>query len=396
MLADLAHDGRTVIVVTHSVVNLNLCDRLLVLAPGGKIAFFGPPADGLPYFGQPDWAEVFQAFEAEPDRDWADDYRRSRYYQRYVAADLDGPEPSAGQDRPRAVPPATRNRLAQLSTLCRRYLAVIASDRTYLGVLAVLPLILGALALVVPAQMGLTGPGNAAAPTVLLVLVVGACFTGAANAVRELVKERAIYTRERAAGVSAGAYLVSKLVILGMLSAVQAVVLTLIGLADRKLPPTGSFLTHVPLAELLLAISVLAVVSMTLGLLISALASTSDKTLPLLVVVVMFQVILTGGNLPAGRHARDRAGRGALTVALGVWRRRVHGQPECDPADARPRDRHRPDLGPYSGHLADQRRRDDPARPRVLAAHLVAADPDQGRPAPLSRARCEPSAAGTK
>ncbi len=76
-MADLAHDGRTIIVVTHSVANLNLCDRLLVLVPGGKIAYFGPPEDGLRHFGQPGWAEVFQAFEAEPDRDWAADYRRS-------------------------------------------------------------------------------------------------------------------------------------------------------------------------------------------------------------------------------------------------------------------------------------------------------------------------------
>ena len=44
MMAGLAHDGRTVIVVTHSVANLDLCDRLLVLVPGGKVAFFGPPA----------------------------------------------------------------------------------------------------------------------------------------------------------------------------------------------------------------------------------------------------------------------------------------------------------------------------------------------------------------
>ena len=54
------------IVVTHSVANLDLCDRLLVLVPGGKVAFFGPPRDGLRHFGQPGWAEVFQAFEAEP------------------------------------------------------------------------------------------------------------------------------------------------------------------------------------------------------------------------------------------------------------------------------------------------------------------------------------------
>ena len=45
-MANLAHDGRTIIVVTHSVANLNLCDRLLVLVPGGKIAYFGPPGRG--------------------------------------------------------------------------------------------------------------------------------------------------------------------------------------------------------------------------------------------------------------------------------------------------------------------------------------------------------------
>src|SRR3984957_10362968 len=52
-MANLAHDGRTIIVVTHSVANLNLCDRLLVLVPGGRVAFFGAPADGLRHFRQP-------------------------------------------------------------------------------------------------------------------------------------------------------------------------------------------------------------------------------------------------------------------------------------------------------------------------------------------------------
>ena len=43
MMSGLANDGRTVIVVTHSVANLDICDRLLVLVPGGKVAYFGPP-----------------------------------------------------------------------------------------------------------------------------------------------------------------------------------------------------------------------------------------------------------------------------------------------------------------------------------------------------------------
>ena len=50
-MRDLAHDGRTVVVVTHSVANLDTCDRLLVLVPGGQIAYYGPPGEGLSYFG---------------------------------------------------------------------------------------------------------------------------------------------------------------------------------------------------------------------------------------------------------------------------------------------------------------------------------------------------------
>jgi ABC-type multidrug transport system ATPase subunit len=297
-MAELAHDGRTIIVVTHSVANLNLCDRLLVLVPGGKIAYFGPPEEGLRHFGKPGWAEVFQAFEAEPDRDWAGDYRRSPYYQRYIAAEMDAPAPVAGAPQAAVESPNSRNRLGQLSTLCRRYLAVIASDRAYLAVLGIMPIILGALAFLIPSPQGFAGHANEDAISVLLVLVIGACFIGAANSVRELVKERAIYTRERAAGLSAGAYLVSKLLILAVISAVQSLILVGIGILRRKLPATGSLLHHLPLVELLIAMAVLSIVSMTLGLLISAMVNSSDKTMPLLVVGVMFQVILTGGIFP--------------------------------------------------------------------------------------------------
>jgi ABC-type multidrug transport system ATPase subunit len=298
MMADLAHDGRTVIVVTHSVANLNLCDRLLVLVPGGKIAYFGPPADGLKHFGKPGWAEVFQAFDAEPNRDWAGEYRNSGYHHRYVATEMNGQAPATGRPvQAAAAPPATRNRFAQLSTLCRRYMAVIASDRVFLAFLAAMPIVLGVVIRVLPAPLGLVGPDNQGAESLLLILVISACFAGAANAVRELVKERPIYSRERAAGLSSGAYITSKLVILGLISGVQAMVMVTIGLVGRPLPAHGAFLQQ-PLVELIVAIGVLAIVSMTLGLLISASVDTSEKTMPLLIVAVIFQVVMTGGVFP--------------------------------------------------------------------------------------------------
>jgi ABC-type multidrug transport system ATPase subunit len=300
MLAQLAKDGRTVMVVTHSVANLANCDRLLVLVPGGKIAYFGTPADGLRHFGHGDWAEVFQDFEAQPDRDWAADYRRSAYYARYTSGPLQAL--GAAQAQPdassalavAAPPPRPASRLAQLSTLVRRYLSVIASDRNYVGVIALLPVILGGLIRAIPDAGGLTGPSNGLAIQLLLILVMSACLIGVANAVRELVKERAIYSRERAAGLSPVAYLASKLVVLGVISAVQSVVLVAIGLAGRPMPPRG-VLTSFPLAEIMLGVAVLAIASMTVGLLISAAVNSSDKTLPFLVVTVLVEVVLSGG-----------------------------------------------------------------------------------------------------
>jgi ABC transport system ATP-binding/permease protein len=301
-MRDLAHDGRTVIVVTHSVDNLDTCDRLLVLVPGGKIAYYGPPEDGLTYFGQSRWAEVFQAFDEQPDRDWAAEFRTSKECARYVTAPaLQRPRAARPPEDRQPLPmPPRRGKLRQLSTLARRYLRVIAADRGYLMFTALLPLILGALIRLVPSPQGLAGaPGtNADAEELLLVLVISAVLAGAANAVRELVKERAIYIRERAAGLSSGAYLASKILILGVISVVQALLLVGIGLAGRDLPPTGSFLTRLPMFELLLGIAVLAFASMCLGLLVSSLVSTSEKAMPVLVLLTMVQVVLSGGVFP--------------------------------------------------------------------------------------------------
>ncbi len=86
--------------------------------------------------------------------------------------------------------------------------------------------------------------------------------------------------------------------VLGLISGLQAVVLVLVGLTGRPLPAQGALLTHLPLVELMLAMFALGVASMTLGLLLSSLVDTSDKAMPLLVVVVMFQVVLSGGIFP--------------------------------------------------------------------------------------------------
>ena len=312
-MRDLAHDGRTVIVVTHSVDNLDTCDRLLVLVPGGRIAYYGPPEEGLAYFGQARWAEVFQAFDRYPDRDWAAEYAASPAYAQYVLGQRSQPpQVQEGQELAATPPPQRRGAFSQTATLTRRYVRVIASDRGYLTFMILLPILLGVLISQVPATFGLAGAPhrNPDAGTLLLIMVICACLAGMASSVRELVKERSILTRERAAGLSSGAYLVSKLLVLGVISVLQSTLLVLLGVSWRPIHHPGAFLTAVPLVELILGIALLAVASMCLGLFVSAIVSTSEKAMPFLVLFTMVQVVLSGYVVPLA----DNVGLKQLSV----------------------------------------------------------------------------------
>lgn len=298
LLRGLADDGRTVLVVTHSVAELAICDKLLVMAPGGSVAYFGPPEEALNFFGYQTWADVFSAFENYRDYDWAGRWKGSQHYQMY-AADIDAVAPqSVHMPPPQAIrPPKPQGWGSQLWTLIRRYTSVIASDKGFLGLMVILPAVLGIVSVVIPAEFGLGPPTppvkfNGDAGTIMLILAVGMCFSGAANSVRELIKERVIYERERATGLSRSAYLMSKVIVLGVITALQGVIICGIGFATRDLPEEGLILP--PAVEICLVIIALGFTSMMFGLVISSLVKTAEKTMPLLVMFAIVQVVFTG------------------------------------------------------------------------------------------------------
>ncbi|WP_328916791.1 MULTISPECIES: FHA domain-containing protein [unclassified Streptomyces] len=300
LLRGLADDGRTVLVVTHSVAELALCDKLLVMAPGGSVAYFGPPDEALTFFGYETWADVFSAFENYRDYDWSGRWRGSQHYQMY-AAELDAAAPQAAPYIPQQAvrPPKPQGWVPQLFTLVRRYLSVIISDRGFIGLMVILPAVLGVVSVLIPADNGLGfGPAprfqNRDAGTILMILAVGACFAGAANSVRELIKERVIYERERAVGLSRSAYLMSKIIVLGLITALQGAIICGIGFAPRKLPTEGVVLHTHPGVEMALVIMAFGFTSMMFGLIISALVKTSEKTMPLLVMFAIVQIVFTG------------------------------------------------------------------------------------------------------
>ena len=68
MLRQLADAGRVVLVVTHSLTYLDVCDQVLLLAPGGKTAFCGPPSQIGAAMGTTNWADIFSAVARRPGR----------------------------------------------------------------------------------------------------------------------------------------------------------------------------------------------------------------------------------------------------------------------------------------------------------------------------------------
>ncbi|OIV38898.1 ABC transporter ATP-binding protein [Mangrovactinospora gilvigrisea] len=319
MLRGLADDGRTCVVITHATESLDLCDRVLVLAVGGSVAYFGPPDEALPFFGVGRWSEVFDMLDRNKEFDWKGRYRSSEHHQLY-SGELDAQQAQAAQQaaqqqmqpggamamQPTARPPRPSSWGSQLWTLCRRYARVISSDKGFLGLSVALPLILGALVMVLPNKYGFKIPDpptnakgfpfyNKDAVTSLMIMVLAICFTGAANSVRELVKERVIYERERATGLSRSAYMMSKVIVLGIVTSIQGIVIALIGFNYRALPDKGLLLSsQSPFLEMTFTLVVLGIASLMIGMVLSAVVKSSEMTMPLLVLFAVVQVAFAG------------------------------------------------------------------------------------------------------
>lgn len=296
-LRSLAAAGRVVLVVTHSVLSLNECDRVLVLARGGRVAFFGPPADVGPFFGVEDYPAVFAALD---DQTWVRRFARSPAREAYVGGTgmADVPVPAA--DSP---PPPREAPLRQLQTLIRRNIAVVAADRLFAALLVGMPILLAPLAHSIPGGAGLSvreAHGDLAqVQQRLMVLVVGAALMGTAFSVREFVVERPIYRREHAVGLSPWAYLLSKVVVLGLLVAVQCALFTVLALLGQPGPDQALLLGNGSV-EIAVAVAAVGFTMTIAGLAVSAAATSTEQTMPALVAMVMAQLVLCGGLFAIG------------------------------------------------------------------------------------------------
>ncbi|MGV0720193.1 FHA domain-containing protein [Mycolicibacterium elephantis] len=299
MLRQLADAGRVVLVVTHSLTYLDVCDQVLLLAPGGKTAFYGPPSQIGPSMGTTNWADIFSAVANDPDA----------ANQRFLAQHGPPPPPPPTEQPSDLGNPTRTSVRRQFSTIARRQVRLVVSDRGYFAFLMLLPFIMGVLSLSVPGDVGFGVPVPAieggAAPNepgqILVMLNVGAIFMGTALTIRALIGERAIFRREQAVGLSTTAYLLAKIFVFTVFAVIQSAIVTVIAIIGKGwgagAVERGALLGNRSV-ELFLDIAVTTVAAAMVGLALSALAKSNEQIMPLLVVAIMSQLVFSGGMIP--------------------------------------------------------------------------------------------------
>jgi ABC transport system ATP-binding/permease protein len=299
LLRKLASQGRTVILVTHATANITMCDRIVFLGRGGRLCYFGPPAEALDFFDVKtgDFADIYNELETGETnvQSWADKFRSSPYYQQYIVnhfstGNANG-QKSAAPPKPKSV-----SFFKQLVLLAQRYFQLIFRDLVNLSLaLLTAPIGISLLRVAVRDKDPLIGaPEATLAPLALRVLFVFTCaaiWVGLATSLQEIVKESAIYLRERLVNLGLFAYLGSKFFILSGLAVLQTLLMVGVILIAFKHPEPSliSWSVGVSITTFLTLLS-----CVSLGLVVSAIVKNGSQANSALPLLLLPQIIFSG------------------------------------------------------------------------------------------------------
>jgi len=322
LLRKLAAKGQTIVLVTHATNNINSCDYVCFLAQGGRLVYFGPPNDAKKFFNKDDFAEIYTALEptdANPDipKDAEERFKASPDYQKYVD-DLLRQGPAGGARTPQQTvaikPPKRGDPWKQFALLSMRYIELLKNDVGNLLILLLQAPIIGLILLLIakvvyngetlfPNLTNLSpfdaehmfGGSSADAERVLFVMAFAAVFFGSINGAREIVKEAAIYRRERTVNLGILPSLLSKIVVLGVLCLLQSAVIVLM---INIVQPFDTSIFLPSILEIYITIALTSLAGLMVGLAVSAVAHNNDRAMSLIPIILIPQVIFAGSIFP--------------------------------------------------------------------------------------------------
>jgi ABC-type multidrug transport system ATPase subunit/predicted component of type VI protein secretion system len=313
LMRRLADQGRTIVMITHATKNVMLADKVVFMARGGYLAWFGPPEEALKYFDEfrsererrssPMAFDYIYTLLDKDDlgsgKDWAERFRKHPAAQAY--APTLGTPPAGAAAIPRAksaARPLVQRRqvsaLRQFAILSARYMTITARDRFNLILLILTAPLLGSLDFVLAYGVGRRPfsfeTGNVNNIIVTLIVLTNTCIlVGGLAFMRELVKEREIYRRERMVNLHLSSYIMSKLWFALLLAVYQAICFTIIHHLAFDMPGGLEERIFFFVTALLLVIA-----GMMLGLFVSALAPNSNSAPLLLILFIIPQMTLSG------------------------------------------------------------------------------------------------------
>lgn len=329
-LRELAREGRTILLTIHQPSRevFRLMDNLVVVSRDvdtqkpARLVYYGPAYPEAIRFFNPRQAEqvkepspeaVLRGLAQRPTGEWLEHYRQSPIKQRFVDQRAGhGTVRGADVSEPRRPPAAWR----QAFVLTRRGFVLKTRDVWNSTILlAQAPIIAFLLMLVFGTASRAAGNplevqrGEGATATVLFLMNIAAIWFGCSNAAREIVAEWPVFSRERIVGLRLIAYLASKLGLLSVIGLGQCVLLlVIVGNGCR---------VEAPWPPLLLYLFSSMLVGTSIGLLISAIARTSEVAISIVPIAILPMVVLGGMVQPV--HDMSQPARTLAQLVPSRW-----------------------------------------------------------------------------
>jgi ABC transport system ATP-binding/permease protein len=317
LLRELSRQGLTIIQVDHRSRRAGLSDKVIFLAPGGLLAWFGPPDEAFIYlrsllprgvvkdlFGLKEALEILGNPQLQEGIEWAKRFKAHPAYQKYVDDPLDNRYPdlmlqthplirirlrnSSQEKLPPAIIPRASN-TQKLILLIRRNFRLLWRDKTVFSMFAIPPLI--ALVDFVLSPTPVLNPDRA--PVVFGLLVFIVLLTSALLVQNEIFKERAVYQRENRTSSLAFPYILSKVWLVGVLAIYQGLVWTIIHFAA-----IGMAGAHQGLLPYGITLFLVAFIGGILGLIASTVSGSAMTTTSWVLLFTIPQLLLSGSVIP--------------------------------------------------------------------------------------------------
>lgn len=277
-LKNLTLEGKTVVYVSHTPLELKMCDQVIVIGRGGKLCYSGTPDDMPRFFGTEDYLEIYQTIEQDSEQ-WQQRFRE-RFSQCDSSFGISISQRHAGK----------KNRMHQFRVLSARYSHLLWNDWKNLLLMFLQAPIL-ALALQTVTRDGLYQLFWDTQEMLFALTCVG-IWMGLFNSLREICKERDIIKREYINQISIGCCLGSKLAVLSVVCLIQSVSLGVCYSVLTKYPEKSILLP--PLVELCISLFLTTYASTCMGLLISAIFRNQEKVMSSAPYILIPQLLFSG------------------------------------------------------------------------------------------------------